>query len=61
MGVGASVALLVGAAGHFLGHSDTVQSFGGLGVALKWFSSVDYLRGFSSTGPLVRMILVIYV
>jgi WD40 repeat protein len=59
MGVGASVTLLIGTAGHFQGYSDTVQSFGGLGVALKWFTSIDYLRGFPSTGPLVRMILVI--
>jgi hypothetical protein len=57
--VGASIALVVGAAGHYQRSSDTVHLFGAIGVALKWFSATDYLRGFSSTGPIVRMIAVI--
>jgi WD40 repeat protein len=56
---GASICLLVGAAGHFERSSDVVHLFGALGVALKWFSATDYLRGFPSTGPIVRMIAVI--
>jgi hypothetical protein len=37
---GASVALIVGAAGHFQRSSDMVHLFGAVGVALKWFSAV---------------------
>jgi hypothetical protein len=40
MDVGASVALIVGAVGHFQRSADTVHLFGALGVALKWFSVV---------------------
>jgi WD40 repeat protein len=40
MDVGASVALIVGAVGHFQRSADTVHLFGALGVALKWFSAV---------------------
>ena len=47
MDVGASVALIVGAVGHFQRSADTVHLFGALGVALKWFSAV---RG-SPTDP----------
>jgi WD40 repeat protein len=39
MDVGASVALIVGAVGHFERSADTVHLFGALGVALKWFSA----------------------
>jgi WD40 repeat protein len=40
MDVGGSVALIVGAVGHFQRSADTVHLFGALGVALKWFSAV---------------------
>jgi hypothetical protein len=40
MDVAASVALIVGAVGHFQRSTDTVHLFGALGVALKWFSAV---------------------
>jgi hypothetical protein len=38
MDVGASVGLIIGSAVHFERSADTVQLFGALGVALKWFS-----------------------
>ena len=40
MDVGASVALIIGAVGHFQRSAETVHLFGALGVALKWFSAV---------------------
>jgi hypothetical protein len=40
MDVGGSVALIIGAAGHFERSAETVHLFGALGVALKWFSVV---------------------
>jgi hypothetical protein len=40
MDLGASVALIIGAAGTFQRSADTVHLFGALGVALKWFSAV---------------------
>jgi hypothetical protein len=40
MDVAASLALIVGAVGHFQRSADTVHLFGALGVALKWFSDV---------------------
>ena len=39
MSVGALVALVVGAVGHFQRSGDIVHLFGALGVALKWFSA----------------------
>ena len=41
MDMGASIALIVGAAGHFQRSADKVHLFGALGVALKWFSAVQ--------------------
>jgi hypothetical protein len=40
MDVAASLALIVGAVGHFQRSAETVHLFGALGVALKWFSAV---------------------
>jgi WD40 repeat protein len=40
MDVAASVALIVGAVGHFQRSADMVHLFGALGVALKWFSDM---------------------
>jgi WD40 repeat protein len=39
MDVGASIALIIGAVGTFQRSAETVHLFGGLGVALKWFSA----------------------
>ena len=50
--------LLVGSAYHFLRVRDGVRMAGALGAALKCFGLVDYLRSFSATGSLVRMISV---
>jgi WD40 repeat protein len=40
MDISASLALIVGAVGHFQRSADSVHLFGALGVALKWFSAV---------------------
>ena len=40
MDLGAAVALIVGAVGHFRRSGDIVHLSGALGVALKWFSAV---------------------
>ena len=53
MDVGGSVALVIGAAGHFQRSADTVHLFGALGVALKWFSA---MRG-SSISHVIRAII----
>jgi hypothetical protein len=53
----ASTALLIGASAHFL-HGG-VKMVGAVGVALKWFGFIDYLRCFQQTGSLVRMVVVI--
>ena len=50
--------LLVGSAYHFLRVRDGIQIAGALGAAVKCFGLVDYLRSFSATGSLVRMIVV---
>ena len=55
MDLGASVALIVGAVGHFRRSGDIVHLSGALGVALKWFSAVrglstDPARDFCFTG-----------
>ena len=50
--------LLVGSACHFVGLMDGVRTAGALGVALKCFGMVDYLRSFPTTGSLIRMIVV---
>ena len=55
---GASGCLLAGGACHFLRSVAGVRSVGALGVALKCFGLVDYLRSFPATGSLVRMISV---
>ena len=57
--VSASVALLIGGAGHFTAHMSSVRTVGALGVMLKWLGFVDYLRCFEKTGSLVRIVLVI--
>ena len=33
-----------------------VESFGAVGVWIKWLSILDYMRAFHATGPLIRMI-----
>ena len=38
---------------------EVLQTWGALGVMLKAFSTLDYLRSFRSTGPLVRMLHII--
>lgn len=54
-----SSSLLLGASVcHFVGAVDGVRTAGALGVALKCFGMVDYLRAWHSTGSLVRMISV---
>ena len=50
--------LLGGSACYFLRVQDGVRIAGALGAALKCFGLVDYLRSFSATGSLVRMISV---
>jgi hypothetical protein len=50
MDVGASVALIIGAAGHFQRSAETVHLFGALGVALKWFSAIRGSRPLCSPG-----------
>ena len=55
---GASGCLIAGGACHFTGSLAGVRSVGAVGVALKCFGLVDYLRSFSATGSLVRMITV---
>eukprot|EP01052_Picozoa_sp_SAG31_P034626 SAG31_NODE_4072_length_3614_cov_7.146230_1_plen_85_part_10 len=57
--VAASVCLLVGGACHFKDALGGVHTVGALGVALKCFGLVDYLRCFPRTASLVRMVSVI--
>jgi hypothetical protein len=59
----ASVSLLVSASFYFANRrtfGTPMRTVGALGVALKWFGFVDYLRCFERTGSLVRMVLVIF-
>jgi hypothetical protein len=57
--VTASGCLVVGGMCHFTGAATGVQTWGALGVMLKWFGVVDYLRSFPGPASLVRMISVI--
>ena len=57
--VAASVCLLAGGACHFRDALGGVRTVGALGVALKCFGLVDYLRSFPRTASLVRMVSVI--
>merc|ERR1712185_515833 len=57
--VAASICLLAGGTCHFTDVLGGVQTVGALGVALKCFGLVDYLRSFPRTASLVRMISVI--
>ena len=50
--------LLYASVCYFEGFTDGVRTAGALGVALKCFGMVDYLRSFPATGSLVRMISV---
>ena len=50
--------MLVGSGYHFERDIDWVRTAGALGVALKCFGMVDYLRSWPATGSLVRMISV---
>ncbi len=50
--------ILLGSASHFAGVADGIRTAGALGVALKCFGMVDYLRSWPKTGSLVRMISV---
>lgn len=50
--------ILLGSALHFAGAADGIRTAGALGVALKCFGMVDYLRSWPATGSLVRMISV---
>ena len=54
----ASSLLLIASAFYFVGLVDGVRTAGALGVALKCFGMVDYLRSWPATGSLVRMISV---
>jgi hypothetical protein len=56
MDLGSSVALTIGAAGHFQRSAETVHLFGALGVALKWFSAI---RGSGAPGLYVSWVIVI--
>ena len=58
LGTVTSSLLVFGSACHFVRIRDGVQTAGALGVALKCFGLVDYLRSFLTTGSLVRMISV---
>ena len=50
--------LLFASVFHLVGAVDVVRTAGALGVALKCFGMVDYLRSYPATGSLVRMISV---
>jgi WD40 repeat protein len=52
MDIAASVALIIGAVGHFSRSADTVHLFGALGVALKWFSATRGLPFFCVDGSM---------
>lgn len=66
-----SIALLLAAASHFSCSADRhwctefslirdgVEAFGAVGIGLKWIGAVYYLRCWSKTGSLVRMLTVI--
>lgn len=58
LGVVTSTLLLIGSAFHFMRVGDGVRTVGALGVALKCFGLVNYLRSFPATGSLIRMISV---
>eukprot|EP01045_Picozoa_sp_COSAG04_P030807 COSAG04_NODE_5477_length_1602_cov_2.314039_3_plen_82_part_00 len=53
--------LLAGGLLHFADSSpeQLIQTVGAVGVSLKWFGLLDWMRSFSRTGPLVRMITVV--
>jgi hypothetical protein len=57
----AALSLLVAAAGHFVEIRELVRTFGAVGVAVRVIKTLDYLRAFERTGPLVRMLIVITV
>ena len=61
MDVAASACLLAGGLLHFADSSpeQLIQTVGAVGVSLKWFGLLDWMRSFSRTGPLVRMITVV--
>ena len=58
LGIVSSGLLLVGSACHFATVKDGVRTAGAMGVALKCFGLVDYLRSSPATGSLVRMVSV---
>lgn len=53
-----SVLVGFGSACHLARIRNGVKTSGALGVALKSFGLIDYLRSFPATGSLVRMISV---
>ena len=57
--VGAGALLIAAIQGHLMGNPGFVESWGALGVMLKTFGTMDYLRSFPATGPLVRMLQVV--
>ena len=60
MDAAASACLLAGGLLHFADSSpQLLQTVGAVGVSLKWFGLLDWMRSFSRTGPLVRMITVV--
>eukprot|EP01052_Picozoa_sp_SAG31_P037103 SAG31_NODE_4737_length_2991_cov_1.986169_1_plen_802_part_00 len=55
-----SLMLIAAATGHIADvHTSFIQTLGVIGVSLKWFGLLDYLRSFRRFGPLVRMIVVV--
>eukprot|EP01051_Picozoa_sp_SAG22_P001164 SAG22_NODE_43_length_25304_cov_5.394644_16_plen_335_part_00 len=57
----AGTSLLATAAAYFFSALAVVQTAGAFGVAVRVIKTLDYLRAFPSTGPLVRMLIVITV
>ena len=53
--------LLAAVAAHFAGEFWVVRTVGAAGVAARVVKTLEYLRAFERTGPLVRMIVVITV
>ena len=53
-----SILVAFGSACQLANVTDGVRTAGALGVALKCFGLVDFLRSFPATGSLVRMITV---
>ena len=57
----ANLSLLLACVSHFFHfeNEEILQTSGAVGVALKFFLLLDFLRSFRASGPLVRMIVVV--